>query len=54
MTGDQREKLLTLHRAATNALEQLHTGGGHPNDYRAYYAADDAFREYLYSLDVTE
>lgn len=54
MTGAQRDRLLDLHRASTNALEQLHTGGGHPNDYQAFYTADDAFREYLYSLPVVE
>ena len=54
MTAAQRDKLLELHRASTNALERLTTGTGHPNDFRAFYTADDAFREYLYSLPVVE
>jgi hypothetical protein len=54
VTADQRDRLLDLHRASTGALEQLHTGGGHPADLKDYYAADDAFREYLFSLPVVE
>lgn len=53
MTVDQREKLLSLHRKAINALEKVHTGGGRPDDLNAYYAADDAFRDYLFSLEVS-
>lgn len=54
MNGVQRDRLLELHRNATNALDKLHNGGGHPSDHTAYYQADDAFREYLYSLPVEE
>lgn len=53
MTPDERDKLLDLHRASTNALARLHTGMGHPDDYTAYFDADDAFREYLFSLEVS-
>jgi hypothetical protein len=54
VTADQRDKLLDLHRTAVKALDKLRDGGGRPEDYRAYYAADDAFREYLYSLPVVD
>jgi hypothetical protein len=54
VTVAQRDRLLELHRASTAALERLTTGIGHPDDFKAYYAADDAFREYLYSLPVVE
>lgn len=53
MTAEQREKLLSLHRKAITALEKVHTGGGHPTDFKAYYAADDAFRDFLFSLEVS-
>ena len=45
MTPDQRDKLLDLHRAATYALEA--------GTVKEFIAADDAFRDYLFTLDVT-
>jgi hypothetical protein len=54
MTPDQRDKLLHLHRQAMRAEAKLREGNGHPDDYKAYFAADDAFLEYLFSLPVTE
>ena len=54
MTADQRDQLLDLHRAATKALSALEVGGGRSDLHDAYYSADDAFRDYLFSLDVTE
>lgn len=53
MTADQRDKLLDLHRKATAALDKVYLGGGHPSDHKAYFAADDAFRDFLFSLEVS-
>ena len=50
MTADQRDRLLGLHRAAMNAQGMLAAGDITPAQYDA---ADDAFRTYLFSLDVT-
>ena len=50
MTADQRDRLLDLHRAAMNARMELMAGDITPNQADT---ADDAFRAYLFSLDVT-
>lgn len=50
LTVEQRDQLLDLHRAAMNAQGMLAAGDITP---RQADAADDAFRDYLFSLDVT-
>jgi hypothetical protein len=50
VTPDQRDKLLDLHRAAVRAAEAFNAGYGRAVDM---HDADDAFRAYLFSLDVT-
>ena len=51
MNADERDKLLDLHRKAMNA--QCAYDFGNATD-RQMNNADDAFREYLFSLDVTK
>lgn len=46
MTAEQRAQLLTLHRKAVNMMAA--------GDITAYTAADDAFRDYLFSLPVQD
>jgi len=50
VTPDQRDKLLDLHRAAMVANVN-HVSGDLTT--RELIAADDAFREYLFSLEVS-
>ncbi|MGN7250092.1 hypothetical protein [Arthrobacter sp. SAFR-014] len=46
MNAEQRDKLLDLHREAVNMMAS--------GDITAYTAADDAFRDYLMRLEITE
>jgi len=50
MNADERDKLLDLHRAAMRA-QAVYDDGGHPAPLDA---AEDAFRDFLFDLDVTE
>jgi len=51
VNADQRDRLLDLHRAAMTAQGQLFAGDISP---RACDAADDAFRDYLMGLEITQ
>jgi hypothetical protein len=46
MTADERDKLLDLHRKAVNMMAS--------GDITAYTEADDAFRDYLMGLEITQ
>jgi len=46
MNADQRDTLLDLHRKAVNMMAS--------GDITQFTIVDDAFRAYLFSLDVTE
>lgn len=50
MTPDQRDQLLDLHRAAVVTQIEAEAGRGDWNDA---HKAEDAFRAFLFSLDVT-
>lgn len=50
MTPDQRDQLLDLHREAMREAEAIGANGGDPSQLAN---ADDAFRAFLFSLDVT-
>jgi hypothetical protein len=49
VNADERDKLLDLHRAAMKAEFAYGAGLGPASFYQ-----DDAFRDYLMSLEVTE
>lgn len=51
MTADERDRLLDLHRAAIKAGAAYAAGSG---PVTAYTAADDAFRDYLMGLEITQ
>lgn len=51
MNVEQREKLLDLHRAAMRAETNYNQGIGSLQEAEA---TDDAFRQFLFSLEVTE
>ena len=51
MNADERDKLMDLHRAAMNACDEYMVGNATVSEMTE---ADDAFRDFLYSLDVTE
>ena len=50
MTAEQRDQLLNLHRTAVNAQTAYLAGD---ITSRELDAADDAFRDYLFSLEVS-
>lgn len=50
VTPDQRDKLLDLHRAAMTAQFNFDAG---EISVRSLDATDDAFRDYLFSLEVS-
>jgi len=51
MNANQREKLLVLHRTAMATAEAYYMDAATVKDW---VAADDAFRDFLLSLDVTK
>jgi len=50
MTVEQREKLLDLHRSAMKAQSAYLSHAGTATDM---FLADDSFRGYLFSLEVS-